>query len=171
MDEKYQQAANYYDFHCKGCRDNCCRSLFFHYTFLEYLYLREGYLALGPEKQDEIKNRAAAVSKNTAPAGEEDKRARPMCPLNFDERCIIYSYRPMICRLHGIAYEFQRPDKIIMTGCGCEPFAQKHENKPYFKFDRTPIYHRMAELEKDFKLKAGIGRKLKMTVAQMLLSF
>ncbi len=168
MDKKYQEAASYYDFLCEGCRDNCCRSLFFHHTFLEYLYIHEGYHTLRPEKQAEVKNRAQAICREPQRTEKKDSAAGPMCPLNFNERCALYSYRPMICRLHGIPHELQRPGQGIITGPGCGAFTQKHAEKNYFKFDRTPFYFELAVLEKDFKNKAGITHKLKITIAEII---
>ena len=103
-------------------------------------------------------------------AAKKDPGELPMCPLNFDGRCILYAYRPMICRLHGIPHEFTRPDQRTLYGPGCEAFTKKYAQKGHIKFDRTPFYLAMAELEKDFKLKAGLTRKLKMTIAQMIIS-
>ncbi|MBW1898368.1 MAG: hypothetical protein JRI61_04830 [Deltaproteobacteria bacterium] len=46
MDEQYRQTAEYYGFNCRGCDDNCCRTLFFHHTHIEFFYLMEGIDAL-----------------------------------------------------------------------------------------------------------------------------
>jgi hypothetical protein len=94
-----------------------------------------------------------------------------MCPLNFNERCALYAYRPMICRVHGIPHELQRPGQGVVTGPGCAAFTQEHPEKKYFKFDRTPIYLELAVLEKQFKSKAGITHRLKMTIAEIISTF
>ena len=49
MDRKYEEAATYYGFHCTGCKDNCCRTRFYHHTLLEYLHLMKGYDSLDPD--------------------------------------------------------------------------------------------------------------------------
>lgn len=169
MDQKYKEAADYYGFHCQGCHDNCCLTRFYHYTLLEYFYILEGYNTLRPGRQIETRNRALEVCRKTDEADEKGIKARLMCPLNFDDMCILYSYRPMICRLHGIPHELQREGQNVIHSPGCDVFTEQNREKSYFRFDRTPFYIKMAELENKLKCAAGINQKLKMTVAQMLI--
>ena len=171
MDQKYQEAAEYYGFNCKGCEDNCCLTRFYHYTLIEYLYIKEGFHCLENKKQVEVKQRSLAVCRKT---DEADKKGRPvqqMCPVNFGSLCVLYPYRPMICRLHGIPHELQRPDQGILNSPGCGTFALKCHGKKRFKFDRTPFYMQMAALEKEMKQAVGVTQKIKMTVAQMIVTF
>ena len=171
MDLKYKEAADYYSFDCTGCEDNCCFTRFFHHTLLEYLYIMEGYGTLDRAKQVEVKSRALEVCRKTDEAVEKGIPVRVMCPLNFDELCLIYDYRPMICRLHGIPHELQRPGQSTMYGPGCDTFTKQCQEKELFKFDRTPFYVEMAELEKELRQAVGVRQKIKLTVAQMLTSF
>jgi Fe-S-cluster containining protein len=171
MDLKYKEAADYYGFDCKGCEDNCCFTRFFHYTLLEYLYIMEGYGRLDRAKQVEIKSRALEVCRKTDEADEKGIPVQVMCPLNYDGLCLMYNYRPMICRLHGIPHEFQRPDQSTMHGSGCDTFIKQCQEKEHFKFDRTPFYVEMAELEKGLRQAVGDRQKIKLTVAQMLISY
>ena len=76
----------------------------------------------------------------------------------------------MICRLHGIPHELQRPGQGILTSPGCGTFALKCPGKKRFKFDRTPFYMQMAALEKEVKQATGVTQKIKMTVAQMIVT-
>ena len=169
MDQKYKEAADYYGFHCQGCHDNCCLTRFYHYTLLEYLYILKGYNTLEPGRQIEIKNRAIEVCRKTDESDEKGMTVRLMCPLNFNALCILYDYRPMICRLHGIPHELQKVGHSVMYSPGCEAFTKQIKSKEYYKFDRTPFYIKMAELENELKKAAGITQKLKMTVAEMLI--
>jgi Fe-S-cluster containining protein len=169
MDQKYQEAADYYGFHCEGCKDNCCLTRFYHHTLLEYFYILEGYSALEYDRQVEIRNRALEVCRKTAEADEKGMTMRLMCPLNFDGLCILYGYRPMICRLHGIPHELQRAGQNVIHSPGCDVFTEQNREKSYFRFDRTPFYIKMAELENELKHAAAINQKLKMTVAEMLI--
>jgi len=171
MDQKYRKAADYYGFHCTGCDDNCCFTRFYHHTLLEYLYIIEGYNILDHEEQIEVKRRALEVCRKTSQADEKGVHVRLMCPLNFNDLCLIYDYRPMICRLHGITYQLQRPGQGVLYGSGCEAFTEQCQEKERFKFDRTPFYTEMAELEKGLKQMIGITQKIKMTVAQMIKTF
>lgn len=170
MDQKYKEAADYYGFHCQGCRDNCCLTRFYHYTLLEYLYILKGYNTLGSDRQIETKNRALEVCRKTDEADKKGTAVRLMCPLNFDGLCILYDYRPMICRLHGIPHELQKAGQNVIHSPGCDAFAEQNREKSYFKFDRTPFYIKMAELENKLKKAANIKQKIKMTVAQMLMA-
>ena len=44
MDHAYSVIADQLGFVCSGCEENCCRSRFYHYTYLEYFYLLEGVI-------------------------------------------------------------------------------------------------------------------------------
>ena len=171
MDKKYQEAADYYNFYCMGCDDNCCFTRFYHHTLLEYFYIMEGYNTLVNEKQVEVKQRALEVCRKTREADEKGVPVRSMCPLNVNNLCLIYTYRPMICRLHGIPHVLQRPGQGVLYASGCEVFIEQCQKKEPFKFDRTPFYMEMAELEKELKQAVGMTQKIKMTVAQMLVTF
>ena len=171
MDGKYQEAADYYGFECTGCEDNCCLTRFYHYTLIEYLYIKEGFHRFENKKQVEVKQRSLAVCRKTDEADEKGKPVQQMCPVNFGSLCVLYPYRPMICRLHGIPHELQRPGQGILNSPGCGTFALKCHGKKRFKFDRTPFYMQMAALEKEMKQAVGVTQKIKMTVAQMIVTF
>jgi len=170
MDLKYHEAAEHYGFNCTGCEDNCCLTRFYHHTVLEYLYIIKEFNKLDTEKQIKIKARAREVRRKSIEADRKGKPVRQMCPLNDNGRCILYSSRPMICRLHGIPHELHKPGRNITYGPGCESFSKQFGEKNYFRFDRTPFYIQMASLEKNLKQAAGIERKIKMTVADMLIA-
>jgi Fe-S-cluster containining protein len=171
MDQAYNTAAGHYGFACAGCRDNCCQTRFYHHTAIEYIFMIEGLNTLTLEKQNEVKLRALSVVDQTARADDNAEAVRLMCPLNFDERCILYPYRPMICRLHGIPHELQKPGQNPVLVPGCETFDQQCGPKRDFKFDRTPFYREMAILEQEVKQALGFARKYKMTIAEMILDF
>ena len=61
MDREYTNATKHYGFQCDGCIDNCCRTLFYHHTYLEYLYILAGFEKLDRQRQREIQSRAAVV--------------------------------------------------------------------------------------------------------------
>lgn len=170
MGRKYDEAADHYGFHCSGCTDNCCRTRFYHHTLLEYLHLMKGYHTLDPDRQAEVSDRAREVSNQTAKMNKKGAPLRLMCPLNLDGLCLLYDYRPMICRLHGIAYELHRPGRKVFYGPGCEAFTAQCGPKGYFTFDRTPFYKEMARLEGQLREVVGMKQKIKMTIAEMLLA-
>jgi Fe-S-cluster containining protein len=168
MDEKYNDAANHYGFCCGGCEENCCLTRFYHHTFAEYLYLHKGVETLGLGIRAEIRERAVSVCMKTAELDRAGLAVRLLCPLNYEGMCVLYEYRPMICRLHGLPHEIIIPGSGKKTGPGCGEFNARCGGKEYLKFDRTPFYTQMAGLEKDFKEAFGISERIKMTVAQML---
>jgi Fe-S-cluster containining protein len=170
MDRAYNRAADPYGFTCDGCADNCCRTRFYHHTVIEYTYIIEGFNTLTLKKQNEVKSRVLTVVDETARADNSAAAVRLMCPLNFDELCILYPYRPMICRLHGIPHELQKPGQNPVYGPGCETFDRRCGRQSYFKFDRTPFYRDVAILEQEVKQTLGFAGKIRMTVAEMILS-
>ena len=171
MDREYKRAAEQYQFQCDGCTDNCCLTRFYHHTYVEYHYLRRGFKELDPRKKCEVLAKAEDVCRATADADAKRLPIRLMCPLNTDSLCDLYPYRPMICRLHGVPHELQRVGQGILNSPGCGTFALKCHGKPQFKFDRTPFYTQMAALEKEMKQAVGMTQKIKMTVAQMIVTF
>jgi len=168
MDQHYKEAAEHYGFGCAGCDENCCQTRFYHHTFLEYLYLKMGYDRLGDDKRKVIAERSLTVVRKTRVIEERRMPVRLMCPLNFEGACSLYPYRPMICRLHGIPHELRKPGGEIMKSPGCDEFTNRFGEKHYCRFDRTPFYLKLAEMEKNLRQTTGITGRFKMTIAQML---
>ena len=75
---------------------------------------------------------------------------------------------PMICRMHGIAHELKRPDGTRILGIGCHLFEKTCKSTSPKRFNRTPFYHLVAELEKKLRKTAGLQTKIKMTIAEMI---
>jgi len=170
MDRQYAEAAKHYGFHCNGCEDNCCRTRFFHHTYLEIFYIHAGLNALDLARRQEIQSRAAWVCRETAKAHQKERPVRLMCPLNSDGHCTLYAYRPMICRLHGISHELRKPGQNAIRGSGCGMFDLRCSNQNYRKFDRTPFYFAMAKVEGEFKQAVGLSGRIKMTIAEMIMA-
>jgi Fe-S-cluster containining protein len=170
MDAAYAQAAAGYGFVCEGCEESCCRTRFYHHTLLEYLCLHDGYRALTVGRREQIRERAAAVAAQQArdPAAGAD--TTPLCPLNDAGRCGLYAHRPMICRLHGVPHELRPPGRAPTRGPGCAEFHRRCGRGVYHAFDRTPVYTAMARLESEFQQALGQRRRLRMTIAEMLLN-
>lgn len=171
MDHAYDTVAAKYGFNCQGCEDNCCRSRFYHHTYLEYFYLLEGFNRLELSRQIEVRHRAENLMERDKLTAKEAPEAERMCPLNFHGRCILYAFRPMICRLHGIPHEVRLPGKGKTHSPGCDTFKARCNPEHYFGFDRTPFYIKMSELEKGLRQQAGFEKKIKMTIAQILIHF
>lgn len=176
MDEEYEKTASSYGFRCKGCKDNCCMTLFYHHTYVEYSYLHKGFQTLDSAMRKEVRKKSANFRKTYRKYLENPEKThnasfRMMCPLNHDGMCILYTYRPMICRLHGIPHEHRMTDGIVKKGEGCAFFHSLCSDKPYVLFDRTPFYRELANIEMALRQASGLSHKFKMTVQDMIETF
>ncbi len=171
MDSMYEDAASHYGLTCAGCTDNCCYTRFYHHTLAEFLYMAEGFLSREKTLREEIEIRAVDVREKTEELDRKGDPVRLLCPLNFEEKCVLYEYRPMICRLHGVPNELHTPGKGVISSPGCEPGSGFFEGKEHYKFDRTPLYIEMAQAEKGLREASGYNQKIKMTVAEMISGF
>jgi Fe-S-cluster containining protein len=169
MDAAYDSAAQKAGFVCNGCKDNCCLTRFYHHTLMELLYLQSGLAALPPLQQQRIRDRADAAARQAETLERQGRPVRVMCPLNEQGRCTLYAHRPMICRLHGIPNAMRRPDGRALTGPGCDDYYLQCGPAGGDLLDRTPLYTAMADLERRLRDRLGFGRKIKLTVAQMIL--
>jgi hypothetical protein len=170
MEAAYDNTAKSLDFSCSGCPDNCCDSYFLHHTYTEWAYLWHGLKNLDERQLQDIIEKAAKNVADSEAALERGKRPIIMCPLNTDGLCSLYSFRLMICRLHGVPATFTRPDgqKLDFPGCfRCQERSSAYNSIP--PLDRTQFFRRLVELEI-----ALLGRirltapKVKLTIAQMV---
>ncbi len=168
MDREYETAAAHYGFHCDGCQENCCRTRFHHHTVIEYLYLMAGVERLAEPHRTVAIQSARQVLQATEKALRENQPVREMCPLNENGLCLVYPWRPMICRLHGLPHELRGAHGKVLRGVGCAQFDLQTSGATDYHFDRTPIYQKMAMLEKEVRQVTGITQKIKMTIAEML---
>ena len=173
MDRAYERAARHYGFECRGCEDNCCNTLFYHHTAAEFLYLQAGLAHLDRVTRYAVIARAREYDRATTAALQAHNTARHLCPLNVAQRCILYQHRPMVCRMHGIAYDLTspaaRPENNKIRAPGCDAFTARCGHKTYFELDRTPFYRELATLERELRHAIGFNHKVKMTVARILL--
>jgi len=169
MDRDYQTASQASGFTCTGCDDNCCRTLFHHHTYLEHTFLHSGFEALPQDRQRKIVKRAAAYVRSVAAGNSGPAGVQAMCPLNEAGRCVLYPVRPMICRLHGIPHRFTPPGQPQRVGPGCKAFYEQSPRQKRHRLDRTPHYLKLARLEARLRQRLGLTRKIKLTVAEMLL--
>ena len=77
---------------CKEGCSLCCEKGDYPVSDLELKYIMEGYSKLENTRkirvQDNIKNMVRGGA----------------CPFLLNNRCSIYQYRPIVCRIHGLAY-------------------------------------------------------------------
>ncbi len=171
MDDAYAEAADRSGFSCSGCGDNCCEEKFYHYTLIEHLYITEG-LNLAPDKKKrEIFEKATLVKKMYDANAAAGVHGRIMCPLNSSGLCILYEYRPMICRLHGIPHLVRKSGRPEERGPGCHLFllGKGPPGESVCLLDRSPFYSEMAAIEIDFRKAVKFTGRYKKTVAEMIL--
>ncbi|MBF0259829.1 MAG: hypothetical protein HQK62_13525 [Desulfamplus sp.] len=180
MDTAWDKTASLYGFQCNGCDESCCETEFYHHTLIEKTYLLHGLSQMPPPAVIAAKKRAQKVCTKRNIATKKGGNIRVMCPLNQDGKCIIYRFRPMICRLHGIPHELSKfennsmKDPLIsykpgaLTSPGCKAGSELFSSG-YIPFNRTPFYMEMAEIEKEYQKSVGTITRNRQTIAQMLI--
>ena len=94
LDKKLKQ---YFELHkeyiccCMGC-SFCCEKGDYPISQVELEYLIHGFMVL----PDNIKRLVQENIKNI--------QKGKICPFLIDKKCSVYEYRPIICRVHGLAY-------------------------------------------------------------------
>ena len=75
----------------KGCAE-CCEKGDYPLSEAELKYLMQGYLKLDYETRSEVQKNIRNLKKGGK------------CPFLLNKTCSVYPYRPIICRVHGLAY-------------------------------------------------------------------
>jgi Fe-S-cluster containining protein len=78
--------------HCKSGCSFCCEKGDYPISRIELEYLMKGFISLDNETKIKVQNNI----KNIVKGGE--------CPFLINKKCSVYFYRPIICRVHGLAY-------------------------------------------------------------------
>ncbi|MDR3631932.1 MAG: hypothetical protein P4L42_16545 [Desulfocapsaceae bacterium] len=175
MENEYDKVAAELGFSCEGCPDNCCDSYFEHHTCAEWSYLWLGFSQLPDSIRQEILARAEACQRACEEAIGREERPQVMCPLNREGRCILYRYRLMVCRTHGVPAVMTRPDGRTLNFPGCfrcqevvRERCQDQEKVP--TMERTALLRKLALLENDLlEGRRHLLPKVRLTIAQMLL--
>lgn len=76
---------------CVGC-SSCCEKGDYPLSRLELEYLMQGYSELTDAVKIQVQTNIKNIKKGEA------------CPFLINTQCCIYPYRPIICRVHGLAY-------------------------------------------------------------------
>ena len=82
----------------KGC-SACCEKGDYPISELELKYLMQGFLSLDKETKLVVQQNFSEIKKGGK------------CPFLINSNCSIYPYRPIICRVHGLAYLCK--DKLV----------------------------------------------------------
>jgi hypothetical protein len=170
MEAEYDELASRLGLSCAACSDNCCVSYFQHHTYIEWAYLWRGMDTLDAERRQAVLARAednVAQSRELLALGS---RPRIMCPLNEAGLCILYDFRLMICRLHGVPNQIRMPSGETKQFPGCHACQRLTAHMPRIPvLDRTPLYIELAQLEREFtESQPGRLPKVDMTLSEML---
>ncbi|MDZ7762016.1 MAG: hypothetical protein U5L00_17410 [Desulfovermiculus sp.] len=170
MESRYDEVASRLGLTCTQCTDNCCRSYFQHHTYIEWAYVWQGMNSLQPEHRQAVMDRAQENVDQCQELLAQGKQPRVMCPLNEQGLCILYPYRLMICRLHGVPNQVRMPNGQVkqFSGCQkCQDLTAKLSRIPVL--DRTPLYIELVLLEREL---LGSRRRqlphVDMTLSEML---
>ena len=94
LDERLQK---YFELHkehincCLGC-SSCCETGDYPLSQIELEYLMQGFANLSDGNKIQVQNNIKNIVKGGA------------CPFLINKKCSIYPFRPIICRVHGLAY-------------------------------------------------------------------
>lgn len=155
----------------KGCQA-CCRGLF-DITLLDAFLLRAGFAALPPSTREEVlqrcRPRLAELQRRWPelrppyllnPLPGDDWQEMPEgdatpCPLlDGDGLCLVYAFRPMTCRLHGLP-------NIDLAG---EDFSTErctlHAGDPHTLPDATLRWRFRATFAREIELFRSFGEQL-----------
>ncbi|MBF0537139.1 MAG: hypothetical protein HQL03_02685 [Nitrospirae bacterium] len=176
IDEQYTHIQGVYNgFNCDACDDNCCTTVFHHYTLIEEYYLFRGLSEINDQQLVEaVLQNAESYCMQVARHPHDSHTLRIMCPVNHQGRCIVYKHRPLICRIHGVAAVLHSPIKGRQQWDGCQLFVQRCGDNVKIKgqlLDRTPFYTRIATLEKQLRHELVFLHKTKKTIAEMVMDF
>ena len=171
MEAAYDLVAKELRFGCEGCTDNCCDSYFLHHTYAEWSYLWLGIEELPQQKQKEVLEKAHEYIIAAETAMQRGERPEVMCPLNENGLCMVYKYRLMVCRTHGVPAKITRPDGKTISFPGCfrcqEQVKENGGNTPFV--ERTAMLTKLALLEQELlENKRHLYPRVKLTIAEMV---
>jgi Fe-S-cluster containining protein len=169
IDSAYCDAAESMGFGCTGCDGvKCCTVDLNLHTLIEMLYLRRGFNALDETLRQQVlrKSYATVEARKDNALGEAYRNS--VCALNVHGGCVVYEYRPIICRLAGIPHYIVRPDGKTIESGGCDRYKNDIEPVyPNMRIDRTDFYKEMASIEIEV-VRARGKRTSSHTVAETL---
>ncbi len=89
---------------CKEGCSSCCEQGDYPLSDIELEYLMKGFVKLNPQIKVQIQNNI------------KDMKKGGICPFLVNNICSVYKYRPIVCRVHGLAY-FYKDNKVKLPYC------------------------------------------------------
>jgi len=158
-----------HDIRCADGCSGCCRSLF-DITLLDATMLRQGFTLLPSEVKQQVLSKAEQRlqhlqtiwpdlsspfmlndhHENTWEELMPDEDETPCVLLDSEGRCLVYAYRPMTCRLHGLPLVDSSGDVMHDEWCtenftAMNPLCQPELSAPF-----SDIFSREVSLGRDF---------------------
>ena len=118
LDELDKRLQEYFKLHKEhinctvGC-SSCCENGDYPLSAIELEYLMQGFMSLNNQDKRTVQDNIKCIVQGG------------VCPFLIDKKCSVYPYRPIICRVHGLAYLCQ--DNTVKV-----PYCAK-EGKNYAK--------------------------------------
>jgi len=92
---------------CKAGCGICCKESYYPVSQLEYEFLKPAINELSTEQKELIIQNSIQIIKDRKiflKSNPDIKKFVYICPLLFDDSCIVYSRRPMVCRSWGLLH-------------------------------------------------------------------
>lgn len=91
----------------KGC-SFCCKNGDYPLSYLEMCYLMKGFAKLEKNSHDIVRENIKAILESKTLQNADKSHT---CPFLVNNECVVYNYRPLTCRIHGLAY--LRTDGVV----------------------------------------------------------
>ena len=115
---KYYYEIQKQNIKCCVCCSACCEEGDYPLSDVELKHLMKGFLSLDFETRKIVQ----VNIKNMVKGG--------VCPFLIDKKCSVYDYRPIVCRVHGLA--FTGSDGVVVVpfcANNGKNYADKYKNK------------------------------------------
>lgn len=112
--EKFFQEQSPYICCKEGC-SHCCEKGEYPFSELEFAYIMYGSKSLDPQIINELNNNISQI-KQAQKNNTTKNKFLYKCPFLINKRCVVYNFRGLICRTHGLAF-FDKNNKLVVPAC------------------------------------------------------
>ena len=100
---------------CKEGCSHCCEKGEYPFSELEFAYIMYGSKSLTPQIINELNNNISQI-KQAQKNNTTNNKFLYKCPFLINKRCVVYNFRGLICRTHGLAF-FDKNNKLVVPAC------------------------------------------------------
>ena len=112
--EKFFQEQSPYICCKEGC-SHCCEKGEYPFSELEFAYIMYGSKSLTPQIINELNYNISQI-KQAQKNNTTNNKFLYKCPFLINKRCVVYNFRGLICRTHGLAF-FDKNNKLVVPAC------------------------------------------------------